>query len=100
MAIKVTGLFKNPQSGLIYENPTLMLIPHLEYANKINLEVFIDAQLYVNVMHYNNLTKDSLTYDPSITNPYLQLINALETVVIDNVKDANSMNQSATYDRV
>jgi hypothetical protein len=100
MAIKVTGLFKNPQSGLIYENPTLMLIPHLEYANKINLEVFIDAQLYVNVMHYSNLTKDSLTYDPSITNPYLQLINALETVVIDNVKDANSMNQSATYDRV
>ena len=100
MAIKVTGLFKNPQSGLIYENPTLMLIPHLEYANKINLEVFIDAQLYVNVMHYNNLTKDSLTYDPSITNPYLQLINALETVVIDNVKDANSMNQSATYTRV
>jgi hypothetical protein len=100
MAIKVTGLFKNPQSGLIYENPTLMLIPHLEYANKINLEVFIDSQLYVNVMHYSNLTKDSLTYDPSITNPYLQLINALETVVIDNVKDANSMNQSATYDRV
>ena len=100
MAIKVTGLFKNPQSGLIYENPTLMLIPHLEYANKINLEVFIDSQLYVNVMHYSNLTKDSLTYDPSITNPYLQLINALETVVIDNVKDANSMNQAATYDRV
>ncbi len=100
MAIKVTGLFKNPQSGLIYENPTLMLIPHLEYANKINLEVFIDSQLYVNVMHYSNLTKDSLTYDASITNPYLQLINALETVVIDNVKDANSMNQSATYDRV
>ena len=100
MAIKITGLFKNPQSGLIYENPTLMLIPHLEYANKINLEVFIDSQLYVNVMHYSNLTKDSLTYDPSITNPYLQLINALETVVIDNVKDANSMNQSATYDRV
>ena len=100
MAIKVTGLFKNPQSGLIYEDPTLILIPHLEYANKINLEVFIDSQLYVNVMHYSNLTKDSLTYDPSITNPYLQLINALETVVIDNVKDANSMNQAATYDRV
>jgi hypothetical protein len=100
MAIKVTGLFKNPQSGLIYENPTLMLIPHLEYANKINLEVFIDAQLYVNVMHYNNLTKDSLTYDASITNPYLQLINALETIVINSVKDANSMNQSATYERV
>jgi hypothetical protein len=51
-------------------------------------------------MHYSNLTKDLLTYDPSITNPYLQLINALETVVIDNVKDANSMNQAATYDRV
>lgn len=100
MAIKVTGLFKNPQSGLIYENPTLILIPHLEYANKINLEVFIDAQLYVNVIHYPDLTKDSLTYDPSITNPYLQLINALETVVINNVQNANSMNQSATYDRV
>jgi hypothetical protein len=100
MAIKVTGLFKNPQSGLIYENPTLMLIPHLEYANKINLEVFIDAQLYVNVMHFIDLTKDSLTYDSTITNPYLQLINALETVVINNVQNANSMNQSATYTRV
>ena len=100
MAIKITGLFKNPQSGLIYENPTLMLIPHLEYANKINLEVFIDSQLYVNVINYNNLTKDSLTYDTSITNPYLQLINALETVVINDIRNANSMNQSATYTRV
>jgi hypothetical protein len=100
MAIKVTGLFKNPQSGLIYENPTLMLVPHLEYANKINLEVFIDSQLYVNVIHYPGLNKDSLVCDPSITNPYLQLINALETIVINDVQNANSMNQSATYDRV
>jgi hypothetical protein len=51
-------------------------------------------------MHFNDLTKDSLTYDSSITNPYLQLINALETVVINNVRAANSMNQSATYTRV
>jgi hypothetical protein len=100
MAIKVTGLFKNPQSGLIYENPTLMLIPHLEYANKINLEVFVNTQHYVNVINYPDLNKDSLVCDPSITNPYLQLINALETVVINDIQNANSMNQSATYTRV
>lgn len=100
MAIKVTGLFKNPQSGLIYENPTLLLIPHLEYPNKINLEVFINAQLYVNVIHYPDLNKDSLVCDSSITNPYLQLINALETIIINNVRSANSMNQSASYARV
>lgn len=100
MAIKVTGLFKNPQSGLIYENPTLLLIPHLEYPNKINLEVFINAQLYVNVINYPDLNKDSLVCDSSITNPYLQLINALETIVINNVRNANSMNQSASYARV
>jgi len=100
MAIKVTGLFKNPQSGLIYEDPTLILIPHLEYANKINLEVFVNTQHYVNVINYPDLNKDSLVCDPSITNPYLQLINALETVVINDVQNANSMNQSATYTRV
>jgi hypothetical protein len=100
MAIKVTGLFKNPQTDLIYENPTLILIPHLEYANKINLEVFVNTQHYVNVINYPDLNKDSLVCDPSITNTYLQLINALETIVINNVQTANNMNQSATYTRV
>lgn len=100
MAIQVTGLFKNPQTDLIYESPTLILIPHLEYANKINLEVFINTQHYANVISYPDLINDSLVCDPSITNPYLQLINALETIVINDVQNANSMNQLATYTRI
>ena len=42
MAIQVTGLFINPQSGLIYDSPILTLVPHLVNPGLILLDVKID----------------------------------------------------------
>lgn len=97
MAIQVTGLFKNPQTSLIYESPLLTLVPHLEYAGIINMDVHISSN---GTIGYSNVDRTTLTYDTLITDPYLQLIDALETFVINDVQNANSINESATYTRV
>ena len=94
MAIQVTGLFQNPSTGLIYDSPLLTLTPHLIYAGQIKMDVFIANN---GAIGYENIDKSTLTYDPAITDPYSQLIDALETYVIDNVKDANTLNQQATF---
>ena len=94
MAVQVTGLFQNPTTGLIYESPLLTLVPHLIYAGQIKMDVFVANN---GAIGYENIDKATLTYDSSITDPYSQLIDALETYVIDNVKDANPINQEATF---
>ena len=94
MAVQVTGLFQSTATGLIYQSPLLTLVPHLAYAGQIKMDVFIADN---GAIGYENIDKSTLTYDPLITDPYTQLIDALDTFVIDNLKDANEINSQATF---
>ena len=95
MAVQVTGFFQNPQSGLIYESPLLTLIPYLQYAGQLTLDVFIAGT--GGVVGYSNIDKNTLIYDASITDPYSQLIDALDHFVIDNLKDATPINSNSEF---
>ena len=97
MAIQVTGLFQNPATGLIYESPKLTLVPHLEYAGVINMDVHIGGN---GTVPYSNVDRTTLTYDSVITDPFNQLIDALETMVIANLQDANPINEQAIFEKV
>ena len=96
MAVQVTGFFQNPQTGLIHQSPLLTLVPHLQYAGLIAMDVFIDRN---GAIGYQNIDKATLTYDALITDPYSQLIDALDTYVIDNLKDANAINSASTFEK-
>jgi len=93
MAIKVTGFFQNPQSGLIYDSPLLTLVPHLTYAGKISLDVNINNN---GCIGYQSIDRSILTYNTSIIDPYSQLIDALETYVIDDLQNSNDINKATT----
>ncbi len=96
MAVQVTGLFQSTATGLIYQSPLLTLVPHLAYAGMIKMDVYIADN---GAIGYENIDKSTLTYDPTITDPYSQLIDALDTFVIDNLKDANEINSQATFEK-
>jgi len=96
MAVQVTGFFQNPQTGLIYESPLLTLVPHLQYAGQIAMDVFIASN---GAVGYQSIDKATLTYDPTITDPYTQLIDALDQYVIDDLKDANAINSASTFEK-
>ena len=96
MAVQVTGFFQNPQTGLIYESPLLTLVPHLQYAGQIAMDVFIANN---GAVGYQSIDKATLTYDATITDPYTQLIDALDTYVIDNLQDANAINSASTFEK-
>ena len=96
MAVQVTGFFQNPQTGLIYDSPLLTLVPHLQYAGQIAMDVYIANN---GAVGYQSIDKATLTYDAAITDPYSQLIDALDTYVIDNLKDANAINSASTFEK-
>lgn len=88
MAIQVTGLFKNPRSGQLFQSPKLELVPHLTYRGIITMDVNIISE-YRGAIPYENIDRSSLTYNAEIADPYNQLIDALETFVIQNVSVSN-----------
>ena len=96
MAIQVTGFFKNPQSGLIYDSPLLELVPHLLPLGDIALDVRISNG---GTVGYQSIDKSTLTYDSSITDAYSQLIGALQTFVVDNLKNSNNINSNSLFER-
>lgn len=96
MAIQVTGFFQNPATGLIYQSPKLTLVPHLEYAGVINMDVHIGNN---GTVPYSSIDRNILIFNPEITDPYNQLIDALETMVINNLKDANEINQGSIFEK-
>ena len=96
MAVQVTGLFQSTATGLIYQSPLLTLVPHLAYAGMIKMDVSIADN---GAIGYENIDKSTLTYDPTITDPYSQLIDALDTFVIDNLQNANEINSQATFEK-
>jgi hypothetical protein len=97
MAIKVTGLFQNPISGLIYQSPLLKLVPILQYYGMVQMDVFIDEN--IGSIPYQMISRSGLTYDNQITDPYDQLIDALEDYVIADLQNANSINSGSTFEK-
>jgi hypothetical protein len=112
MAIQVTGLFQNPATGLIHQSPKLKLVPHLEYAGVINMDVHITGPSSATIPHstentsvvgtvpYSNIDRSTLTFNTEITDPYNQLIDGLETMVISNLQTANPINEQAIFEKV
>lgn len=96
MAIKITGFFQNPQSGLIYDSPLLTLVPHLTYAGGISLDVNINNN---GCIGYQSIDRSTLAYNTSITDPYSQLIDALQTYVINDLQNSNDINKVATIEK-
>lgn len=88
MAIQVTGLFKNPKTGQLFQSPKLELVPQLTYRGVISMDVNIVSE-YTGAIPYENVDRSSLTYNLEIVDPYNQLIDALETFVIQDVSVSN-----------
>ena len=97
MAVQVTGLFQNPQTNLVYESPLLTMVPQLVYADGLELIINIGDNGSV---CYRNIDKSSLTYNVSITDPYSQLIDALDTYTIEMLQNANPINSASTFSKV
>ena len=95
MAIQVTGFFKNPQSGLIYDSPLLELVPHLLPQGEIALDVTISGG---GTVGYQSIDKSTLKYNCEIKDVYSQLIDALQTFVVDNLKDSNDINKNSKFE--
>ena len=98
MAIQVTGSL---QVGLAYyKDPIIELIPHLMYrgglsmdanicAPAINPETSSSYYTQVTTLPYYPMTSE-LKYPSTLTDPYIDLIYALETFVIEDLQTNNS----------
>lgn len=101
MAVKVTGLFQNPQTQLIYQDPLLVLIPLLEYPGILNVQIRIlinNDNPFGNVS-YMNIDKSVLEYPTTNIDPYEDLIYALESFAISELENANPINSESTFER-
>jgi hypothetical protein len=94
--IKVTGFFQNPSSGYIYDSPTLSLVPHLEYAGVISMDVNIDGNK--GTIPFQNIRQD-LVYNDLIIDPHDKLLDALEVYVINKLSSPN-LTLTRTYNYV
>jgi len=97
MAVQVTGYFQNPQTNLIYDSPLLAMVPQLLYADQLELIVNISDNGSV---YFRYIDKNTLTYDPAITDPYSQLIDALSGYAISMLQNANAINSASTFTKV
>jgi len=88
MAIQVTGLFKNPQTQQLFSNPKLEMNPHLSYRGQIKLQVDITSDFNGSIS-YEDIDKNQLIYNEEITDPYTQIIDALEDYVIEKLSPFN-----------
>lgn len=101
MAVKVTGFFQNPKDGLIYQSPTLGLVPHLEYPGQVFLEVRIipSGSSFPNGgIAFENIPI-SLFNSSSINNSYNAMIYALEEYIITNLSGSTPINAQSTFQR-
>jgi hypothetical protein len=93
MAIRATGMMKI--GGLTYyKDPELTLVPRLPYKGKLimDVNVFVDkngTMIQANVIPYQEIDITTLTYPTPATNPYTDLIKALETYVIADLSQTN-----------
>jgi hypothetical protein len=110
MAIKVNGTLANGVRN--YQNPILVLVPHLEYRGKISMDLHIKVEEIVKEVTENEeaLTRlvqvdtipmypeaSELYYPTTQINPYNDLIYALETHVISALTPKNP---NSTFTRI
>jgi hypothetical protein len=88
MAIKVTGLIRNPISKQLLDSPVLVLVPKLNYKDTIDLEVQM-VELYSSKFSIRGINKVDLTYDQNQLNHYNGLIDSLETYVVNYFSDSD-----------
>lgn len=104
MAIQITGSL---QVGLAYyKDPIIELIPHLMYRGDLAMDVNVCAPAInpeTSSSYYTQVTTlpyypqlSELNYPSTLTNPYSDLIYALETFVIE---DLQSTNPESTFNR-
>lgn len=97
MAIQVKGLFKVPSlNGLMCESPQIVLTPYLQFKGGIHLEVQVGTYAIVRY----DVDKSTLHYNKEITDPYTQLIDALEAFTIEQLKSYDELNAQATYEHI
>ena len=98
MAIQITGSL---QVGLAYyKDPIIELIPHLSYRGGLSMDANVCAPstyLETTPVDYSQVTTipyypvaSELNYPTTKTDPYSDLIYALETFVIENLQPINS----------
>lgn len=95
--ITVTGFFQNPSNNLIYQSPTLTLVPHLTYPGQISMDVNIEGG---GCIPYQAIDRAALVYDADYKDPYDVLLDALHDYVVADLKAANTINSQATFDVV
>jgi hypothetical protein len=104
MAIQITGSL---QVGLAYyKDPIIELIPHLMYRGGLTMDANVCAPAYnpeTSSSYYTQVTTlpyypqlSELNYPSTLTNPYSDLIYALETFVIE---DLQLTNPESTFNR-
>ena len=104
MAIQVTGSL---QTGLAYyKDPIIELIPHLSYRGGLSMDANVCAPNInpeTTSTYYTQVTTipyypvaNELDYPATKTDPYSDLIHALETYVIANL---SSLNPDCTFNR-
>jgi hypothetical protein len=96
MAVKVNGLFQNPQNGLIYDSPLLTLVPHLLFKGKLMMDVYIDNN---GCIGYQNIDRTQLSYNTEIEDVYTQLIDSLEDFIISDLKSSNQINSNSIFEK-
>lgn len=98
MAIKATGMIKI--GGLTYyKDPELTLVPHLAYRGNLTMDVnvFVEkdgSMMQVTAIPYQQINIATLAYPTPATNPYTDLVKALESYVI---ADLSQINPDATF---
>ena len=80
MAIKVTGYFKNPTTGLIHESPLLTLVPHLQNMGQLQMDVHISGG---GTVAYHSIDKNELVYNSEITDGYSKLFEHYVKPVVE-----------------
>ena len=96
MAIQVTGFFENPKTKQLFKSPKLELVPHLTYKGGLRMDVHVKSE-YRGIISYDNINKNLLNYSPEITDPYTQLIDALEVYIIN---DLSTSNPECTFEKI
>lgn len=102
MAIQVTGLFKNPTTNLIHESPLIQINAKLTYKGSLQIEgmVCFPGEICRDTIVFRDLDRKILNSDPSIIDPYDNLIQSIETFLMLELKSSNPINSQSIFSRV
>lgn len=83
MAIQVKGIFKNPQSKLMYDSPLLELAPHMLPYGKILVDAnIVNDSLQVGALAVE-VNRQDLVYDDKIDDGHDRLFQSIQDYVME-----------------